>query len=180
MAADSRVLRDGSNGCRAACKSSRPVPASALTLTMAAGRLGLGLPSGLSSYRKTRLALALQLMMATSCDQAQCTKASTMRGTLNACNTQCSALHPPVFCEPSSALLKQSPLVAELHPVGPSCSRLLHAAVHNTLGYTCAAPLALPSNLSLGHLHPNHLACYTLMHSDNIDHVIHPNNKSPT
>ena len=61
----------------------------------------------------------------------------------------------------------QSPLVTELHPVGPSCSRLLHAAVHSTLGYTCAAPLALPNNLLLGHLHADHLAYCMLLHSDN-------------
>ena len=40
---------DGSNGCSAACNSSRPLPAWALTLIIAAGKLGRGLPSGLSS-----------------------------------------------------------------------------------------------------------------------------------
>ena len=65
----------------------------------------------------------------------------------------------------------QSPLVAELHLVGPSYSRLLHAAVHSTLGCTCAAPPALPSNLLLGHLHADHLAYCMLMHNDNFFNI---------
>ena len=62
----------------------------------------------------------------------------------------------------------QSHLAAGLHPVGPSCSRLQDVAVHSTLGYTCAAPLALPNNLSLDHLHANHLACCVLACNDSL------------